>query len=55
MSKRRYKKLKSYTEDLEDLIKGMIGGADDDGVFDVVISRLDYELLVEALNNKHKG
>lgn len=41
-----------YTEICEELI----GGADDDGVFDVCIGRLDYELLCEHhLNIKNSN
>jgi len=42
--------LKAKLNDYHEITAELIGGADDDGVFDVCISRMDYELLTDHFN-----
>ena len=40
-------KLKAQLLGYKEICESLIGGGDDDGVFDVCVGRLDYELLCE--------
>lgn len=42
-----FEALKSQLKGYKEICEELISGADDDGVFDVCIGRLDYELLCE--------